>query len=85
MLIFEELVNRRSICNTAVKAQFLNRAGISCSSHIILLQRVERKASSFLSLHLFFFLLVMLLSRKMREDSETVMDLFPEVQAQAHL
>lgn len=55
MLIFEELVNRRSICNTAVKAQFLNRAGISCSSHIILLQRVERKASSFLSLHLFFF------------------------------
>lgn len=84
MLIFEELVNRRSICNTAVKAQFLNRAGISCSSHIILQRRAERKASSFLSLH-FFFLLVMLLSRKMREDSETEMDLFPEVQAQAHL
>lgn len=83
MLISEELVNRRSICNTAVKAQFLNRAGISCSSHIILQQSVERKASSFLLLH--FFSLVMLLSRKMREDSEPEMDLFPEVQAQAHL
>lgn len=55
MLISEELVNRLSICNTAVKSQFLNRSGVSCSSHIIFQQKAEKKASAFLSLHFFFF------------------------------
>lgn len=78
MLISEELVNRLSIWNTAVKFQFLNRSGVSCSSHIIFQQRAEKKASAFLSLH---FFLVMLLSRKMSEDREPEMDLLPEMQA----